>query len=195
MRDEILEENPVFDSLEFFLFNCNMTDPKINFFIIGDDDKVISLELTPTSISVKNSSGLNEVYSFKTELKGWQKLQLGLRGNLSLQGEDNHQWLPSNLSLNSAVKRVKITNGKFTRMCPMGTPTWVVEGRKGIEIPLQENLLQEERQHLSFFSLMSFSPTFNISGKTFQLKTDLMGLQRLVLDVKKENNKYKLQVM
>lgn len=174
MRDEILEENPVFDSLEFFLFNCNMTDPKINFFIIGDDDKVISLELTPTSISVKNSSGLNEVYSFKTELKGWQKLQLGLRGNLSLQGEDHQQWLPSNLSLNSAVKRVKITNGKFTRMCPMGTPTWVVEGRKGIEIPLQENLLQEERQHLSLFSLVSFRPTFNISGKILQLETDLM---------------------
>ncbi|XP_066963275.1 uncharacterized protein [Macrobrachium rosenbergii] len=193
VREEI-SEDIAFESMEFLAFCCSESGREINIFLMCNEESVVILQISSSQIQV--SSSRNKSWSFTENLQyessGWQRLLLNLYGNITLKVGKNELIVPSIMTLGCEIKEVKIGNGKFTRMCPKGTPSWRVEGSRGVEVPLIGKLGGKSEHLLALFSLMPVNPVIRIQDEEISLGKDLKGLLKIILTTENETGKIDL---
>lgn len=146
-------------------------------------------------------------YAVPDSSSTWMRFTLGYVGNLTLLDGRRRPWLPGNIPFECPVSKVELSGSSFARMCPTSTPVWKIEGKGGVDIPLQVD--DETPENLTLFSTTIFRPVFSVDDSEFHLGMSGESLMagrhhwplsgginhRLVLKTYKENGSTMFQVL
>ncbi|XP_063592609.1 uncharacterized protein LOC134769805 isoform X2 [Penaeus indicus] len=204
VSSEITESDILFDTLEFLaLIPDELT--RIRARISCADEKYHYIEWNSQTIKATTTSTYGP-YDAPDNSSGWMRFTLGYVGNLTLLDGRRQPWLPDNITLECPVYKVELSGSRFARMCPTNTPVWKVEGKDGVNIPLQVD--DETPENLTLFSTTTFRAVFSVDDSEFHLGMSgeslmtgrhhgpLLGgiSHRLVLKAYKENGSTMFQV-
>ncbi|XP_064085286.1 uncharacterized protein LOC135200593 [Macrobrachium nipponense] len=193
---EEISEKFLMDSMEFLAFCCSESGREMKIFLMCNEGSEVVLQISSSEVQVSSSRNKSWDFSekFKYESSGWQRLLLHLYSYITLKVGKNELIVPPSMTLGCEIKEVRIRNGKFTRMCPKGTPSWRVEGSRGVEVPLIRKLGGKNEQLLALFSLMPVNPVIRIQGEEISLGKDLKGLLKIILTTENETGKTELLI-
>ncbi|XP_047490028.1 uncharacterized protein LOC125039796 [Penaeus chinensis] len=205
VSSQIAESDILFDTLEFLALIPD-EPTRIRARISCADDKYHYIEWNSQTIKAKTTSTYGP-YAAPDNSSGWMRFTLGYMGNLTLLDGRRQPWLPGNISFECPVYKVELSGSSFVRMCPTNTPVWKVEGKDGVDIPLQVN--DETPENLTLFSTTTFRAVFSVDDSEFHLGMSgeslmtgrhhgpLLGgiSHRLVLKTYKENGSTMFQVL